>query len=162
MYRIARTAVLAVAISLLAVTPVVGGEQRPMLGRMTASVGIAVHQRCGPGAVTLEFNAEAIATHLGRVTGSGTNCTDPTLATSEVAIWDGLATYVAADGSTILVSYEGVQEAPVAGVAVATTTHTVLGGTGRFADAAGSWTVSGPVDFATFSFTADFAGWITY
>jgi hypothetical protein len=162
MLRFYRIALLTIAASLVAAAPVMAADQRPMLGRMTASVGIATDQRCGAGAVTLEFTAQAIATHLGRVTGAGTNCTEPTLATSEVAIWDGLATYVAADGSTILTTYEGMQHAPFAGVATATTTHTVIGGTGRFADAAGSWTVTGPVDFVNFSFAADFAGWISY
>jgi hypothetical protein len=162
MLRFFRLAILATAASLLAAAPVVAGEQRPMQGRLNAAVALAAEQRCGPNALTLEFTASGLATHLGRVTGSGTNCTEFALATSEVAIWDGMATYVAADGSTILVSYEGVQQAPVAGVATATTTHTVIGGTGRFADAAGSWTVSGPVDFVNLSFSADFSGWISY
>ncbi|HEX6129763.1 MAG TPA: hypothetical protein VF071_12145 [Candidatus Limnocylindria bacterium] len=163
MLHVSRLALLAALATILTAAPAAAaGQWRPMQGRMTASVGIAADQRCGAGAVTLEFDAEAIATHLGRVTGGGTNCTEPTLATGAVAIWDGLATYVAADGSTIFVTYAGAQEAPVAGVATATTHHTVVGGTGRFADAAGSWTVSGPVDFTTFSFSASFAGSITY
>jgi hypothetical protein len=162
MLRSSRLALLAVLATILAAAPAAASQSRPMQGRMTASVGIAAEQRCGAGAVTLELHVEAVATHLGRATGSGTNCTEPTLAIGEVAIWDGLATYIAADGSTIFVTYEGTQGAPVAGVATATTHHTVVGGTGRFADAAGSWTVIGPVDFTTFSFSASFAGTITY
>lgn len=162
MLRCTRLALLAVLATILTAAPAAADQSRPMQGWMTASVGIAAEQRCGPGAVTLEFHVQAIATHLGRATGSGTNCTEPSLAIGAVAIWDGLATYVAADGSTLVVAYEGTQEAPVAGVATATTQHTIVGGTGRFADAAGSWTVSGPVDFTTFSFSASFAGSIVY
>jgi hypothetical protein len=162
MLRFSRLALLAALATILTAAPVAADHSRPMMGRMTASVGIATEQRCGAGAVTLELHVEAIATHLGRASGSATNCTEPSLAIGAVAIWDGLATYVAADGSTLLVAYEGTQEAPVAGIATATTTHTVIGGTGRFAGATGSWIVSGPVDFTAFSFTADFAGSITY
>jgi len=54
-----------------------------------------------------------IATHLGRMEGTGANCTSFNLTTEAVPIWDGLATFVAADGSSITMTYEGTQGAPV-------------------------------------------------
>ena len=41
-------------------------------------------------------------------------------------------------------------------------TWTIEGGTGRFEDASGSFTISGTVDFITFGFTAQAEGTITY
>ena len=67
-----------------------------------------------------------IATHLGRFTGGGTNCTSFDLATTTVPIADGVATFVAADGSTIRTHYEGIQHAPVAGIATIEATHTAI------------------------------------
>jgi hypothetical protein len=73
-----------------------------------------------------------------------------------------MATYVAADGSTIQTTYEGAQQPPADGTAVAVTVHTVTGGTGRFASASGQWTVTGSVDFATGTFIGDLTVWISY
>jgi hypothetical protein len=127
------------------------------------SVGVvAVEQRCGSNALTIGFEGDGIATHLGRMEGTGSNCTTFDLATSAVPISDGLATFVAADGSSISTSYEGTQAAPVAGRATTTTTFTVLSGTGRFEGASGSWTSSGVLDFATGQFDGSFSGWIGY
>jgi len=137
------------------------GDQRPMSGGYTVGI-VPVEQRCGPGALTIGFEGVGLATHLGRMTGSGSNCTEFTLATGAVAIWDGLATFVAADGSTITAIYTGIQEAPVAGVATAVTVNTVVSGTGRFEGAEGSWTASGEIDFITGSFSGEFAGWVGY
>jgi hypothetical protein len=96
------------------------------------------------------------------MTGTGSNCTEFALATDSVAIWDGIAVFVAADGSTITAAYEGVQEAPVAGVANSTTFSTIIAGTGRFAGAQGSFTASGPIDFTTGLVSNRFSGWISY
>jgi hypothetical protein len=96
------------------------------------------------------------------MTGTGSNCTEFTLATASVAIWDGIATYTAADGSSLTVSYEGVQGAPTGGVAMASTTSTVVSGTGRFEGAHGSWTASGTIDFTTGLVNDTFSGWISY
>jgi hypothetical protein len=79
-----------------------------------------------------------------------------------VLIWDGLATFVAADGSSITMSYEGAQDAPVDGRASATSTFTVISGTGRFGGATGSWPSSVVIDFTTGTFRGSFSGWITY
>jgi hypothetical protein len=161
MRSVSRGFVLAAVAILALSSSVVAGEQRPMSGGFTIGV-VPVEQRCGPNALTIGFSGAGWATHLGRITGTGSNCTEFSLATSAVAIWDGVATYVAADGSTITLAYEGSQEAPDAGVAQAMTVNTVISGTGRFADAEGSWTDTGVIDFTTGVYVGEISGWISY
>jgi len=140
---------------------VAASEQRPMEGHYTISV-VPVEQRCGPNALTIGFEGVGIATHLGRMEGTGSNCTSFNLTTEAVLIWDGLATFVAADGSSITMTYEGAQDAPVDGRATAANTFTVISGTGRFEDATGSWTSSELIDFTTGIDLGAFSGWLSY
>jgi hypothetical protein len=162
MRSLTRLALASLLLTLATAAPATAHQSRPMLGELRLTFAPAPVQRCGPDALTLEFSGGGLATHLGLVSGTGSNCTELSLASGAVDIWDGEATYVAADGSTIQTSYAGTQQAPVDGTAVAITVHTITGGTGRFADAAGSWTVSGSVAFATGTFVGDLEGWITY
>jgi hypothetical protein len=141
--------------------PVAADERRPMQGGYTVAV-VPVEQRCGPNALTIGFEGVGIATHLGRMEGTGSNCTSFDLTTGAVPIWDGVATFVAADGSSIITTYEGAQDAPVDGRATTATTFTVVSGTGRFEGATGSWTSQGVIDFATGEFRGSFSGWISY
>ena len=141
--------------------PVAADSPRPRHGEYTVAV-VPVEQRCGPNALTIGFEGLGIATHLGRLEGTGSNCTTFDLASGAVPIWDGHATFVAADGSSIEMTYEGAQDAPVDGSAVAVSTFTVISGTGRFEGATGSWTSSGVIDFLTGEFGGSFAGWISY
>ena len=140
---------------------VAAGEQRPMHGRYSIAV-VPVEQRCGPNALTIGFEGVGIATHFGRMEGVGSNCTSFSLATEAVPIWNGLATFVAADGSSITMTYEGAQDAPVDGRATAASTFIVISGTGRFEGATGSWPSSGVIDFTTGTFSGSFSGWISY
>jgi hypothetical protein len=140
---------------------VAASEQRPMRGHYTIAV-VPVEQRCGANALTIGFEGVGIATHLGRMEGTGSNCTSFNLATEAVPIWNGLATFVAADGSSITMTYEGAQDAPVDGRATAANTFTVISGTGRFEDATGSWTSSEVIDFTTGIDLGAFSGWISY
>lgn len=137
------------------------GQQRPMHGHYTIGV-VPVEQRCGSDALTIGFEGVGIATHLGRLEGTGSNCTTFNLATEGVPIWNGIASFVAADGSSITMAYEGAQGAPVDGRAAATSTFTVISGTGRFEAAAGSWLSSGVIDFTSGTFSGSFSGWISY
>jgi hypothetical protein len=141
--------------------PVAAEERRPMHGGYTVGV-VPVEQRCGPNALTIAFEGLGIATHLGRMEGTGSNCTTFELAAAAVPIWDGRATFVAADGSSISLAYEGAQQAPTDGRATTATTFTILSGTGRFEDATGSWASSGLLDFTTGRFSGTFSGWISY
>ena len=160
-----RTLALATAVALIAVlglaSAALGGDRRPMEGHFTVAV-VPVAQRCGPNALTIGFEGIGIATHLGRMTGTGSNCTEFSLGTGPVAIWDGTATFVAADGSTVTVGYVGTQAAPTAGVTTAITINTVVSGTGRFAGADGSWTTVGTIDLVNGVFNGQFSGWIGY
>jgi hypothetical protein len=161
MRSLLRATTLAVVASLALATATFATTERPMSGGFTVAV-VPVDQRCGPNALTIGFEGSGIATHLGRMTGTGSNCTELSLAQGAVGIWDGIATYVGADGSSITVAYDGVQQAPVAGVALATTSSTVISGTGRFAGATGAWEGSGTIDFTTGLFTGTFSGWVSY
>lgn len=161
MHSLLRTIALAVVASLALATTAFASNERPMSGGFTVAV-VPVDQRCGPNALTIGFEGSGIARHLGRMTGTGSNCTEFSLSEDAVAIWDGIATYVAADGSAITVAYEGVQQTPVGGVALATTTSTVISGTGRFEGATGAWEGSGTIDFITGLFTGTFSGWVAY
>jgi hypothetical protein len=151
---------LALTLALAAVLPATAAEQRPFSGEFTG-FGIQAAQRC-PNALTIGHEVSGIATHLGRFTGSGTNCTEFTLATEPVAIWDGIVTIRAADGSTLTLTAEGSQGAPVDGVASYTHTDTVVAGTGRFADAAGVLILTGTIDFSTLAVTGTVSGWLSY
>jgi hypothetical protein len=152
---------LALAFALGTVLPAAAAEQRPFSGEFTG-FGIQADQRCGPGALTIGHQVSGVATHLGRFTGTGTNCTEFTFASETVAIWDGIVTIRAADGSTLTLTAEGSQSAPVAGVASYTHTDTVVSGTGRFADAAGVLVLTGTIDFSTFAVTGSVYGWLSY
>ncbi len=155
------TAVAAIVVLLAMAAPVAAAEARPASGRFTAQAAPAV-QRCGSDALTLGFEIEGVATHLGTFTGSGSNCTEFTLATSAVAIWDGQATFTAADGSTLTTTSIGSQSAPIAGLAEFLVVHDITGGTGRFVGAAGQWTVTGVLDFTTGRLVVSMTGWMSY
>lgn len=161
-----RLVTLVAALGLLASLTLAGsalaGERRPMAGHFTVSV-VPVAQRCGPNFLTIGFAGAGIATHLGRMTGEGSNCTEFSLGTGAVGIWDGVSTFVAADGSTITAAYTGSQEAPsAAGIAWSVTESTVISGTGRFAGASGAWTTAGEIDLVNGVFSGEVSGWISY
>ena len=142
--------------------PVAAAQQRPMEGTYSAVPAAELpEQRC-PGALTIGFQISGTATHLGQFDGVGTNCTEFTFTTEAVAIWDGITVIEAADGSTLTLHAEGGQDAPVNGVATYSHVNTVVGGTGRFADAEGVMTISGSINFATFEISGSVSGWLSY
>ena len=164
MRSIRPTILLALMALLMTVGVAQAEHQRPMKGSYSLAVlpFELVEQRCGANALTIGFEGVGIATHLGRITGRGSNCTEFSLFTEEVPIYDGLATFVAADGSTLSTSYDGVQHEPVNGVAASQTNFTVLSGTGRFEGASGSFTSFDVIDFVAGTVKGNLSGWISY
>ena len=154
---------VALLLSAALVLPVSAGDQRPVRGQFHGS-GVDIAQRC-PDALTIGFAIEGTLSHLGRMTGSGSNCTEFTLGMGAVPIWDGIASVTAADGSTLNLAYEGQQGAPANGVASFFHSDTVVGGTGRFAGATGRLTIEGLIDFSGFpevKVSGAVSGWISY
>jgi len=135
--------------------------ERPIKGWYQVGV-VPVAQRCGANALTIGFEGSGIVSHLGRITGTGSNCTEFSLTVESVPIYDGLATFVSADGSSITATYAGTQAQPVAGTAATESTFTVLSGTGRFADAQGTWSSTGEIDFILGLFEGTLEGWLSY
>ena len=151
---------LIVALLLSLAMPAMAATERPFRGSFLGDAAFA-EPRCGTD-VTLGFTAIGTATHLGRIEGQASNCTDWSFPVATVGVRDGVVTFVTADGSTITAAYEGVQQAPVAGVAAYSLTMTVVGGTGRFEGASGSWAASGRLDFNDLTIGGEFDGWIAY
>lgn len=151
---------LIVVLLLSLAMPALAATERPFRGSFMGVAGF-VEPRCGSD-VTLGFAAIGTASHLGRIEGQASNCSNPSFPVTAVDVRDGHVTLVAADGSTVTASYEGRQEAPVDGVAAYSITMTVVGGTGRFEGASGSWAASGLLDFNDLTITGAFDGWIAY
>jgi hypothetical protein len=161
MTRLIRSIALALMTAALIVAPAAAGDQRPVHGQFTG-IGVAADQRCGPGFLTLGFVVTGVTTHLGRLTGSGTNCTEFALGTEAVPIWDGIITLEAADGSRLTLTYTGEQGQPASGVATFSHIDTIVGGTGRFEGASGEWTINGQIDFADLTVSGTVSGWLSY
>lgn len=141
--------------------PAAAADQRPITGQFSALAAPA-EPRCGADALTLGFEIRGTAAHLGAFSGTGSNCTEFTLAVSAVAVWDGRATFTAADGSTIDTVSEGTQDAPVGGRATFAIEHTVVDGTGRLSGATGEWLVTGVIDFTNGTIAGKVTGWLGY
>ena len=143
--------------------PVSADDRLPVRGQFTGA-GVNVEQRC-PDALTIGFAIDGVLSHLGRMTGGGTNCTEFALGTESVPIWDGIAIVTAADGSTLTLAYEGLQGAPTNGVARFAHVDTVVEGSGRFAGATGELRIEGLIDFSRFpevTVTGTVSGWISH
>jgi len=131
-----------------AVTEARGGSELPFSGTLqaTETVAGALHRLNGAGE----------ATHLGRFTlTSEFTVTPPPASTAS-----GTATWTAANGDEILTSTAG-QAVITFPVAAITETHTIVGGTGRFADASGSLVLDRSLNLQTLVSSASLTGTIS-
>ena len=98
------------------------------------------------GGMTLEVTGTGHSTKLGRYSGRYRECFDPATG----AVTDGTFTLTAANGDKVVGTFSG-QARPTDDPAVVAyhDPGVITGGTGRFADAAGTMTTSGLANLAT-------------
>ena len=108
----------------------------------------------------LQLGYECQLRHLGRTT--ATNEETSTFTPTGIII-SNTATYTAANGDQLFVTFSGTATLPDANLAVSISgTETVTGGTGRFAGATGSLSRTGTVSTASLSGRFEMVGTINY
>ena len=156
-YSSAASLVLALFAVLGLASPVAAGEQVPVRGGFA---GVATVSG-GPEILTAVVNATGNASHLGRFTLAIPHLVNR--GTSPFPFpWTsaGFYQFVAANGDTLSASFTG-QVNPIPGGLADVEIATITGGTGRFAGATGSFTVTRLKDTVTFVTTGSFEGTIS-
>ncbi len=147
-----------------------GGERLPFRGEYHAIGGglfapgePGSEPRCNvQGLLTITFEVEGKASHVGHFTGTGSNCTAFPIP-GPVAITDGVFTIRAANDDRLFGTYSGEQGAVDAeGSAPFGSAFNITGGTERFTSAAGEFQAHGRINFNTGQSSATFEGWIAY
>lgn len=101
-----------------------------------------------------------IASHLGRSTFEAISYV--TVSPQPPFTVTGTRTITAANGDQIFTTFSGTSTPVVNGMNGADLQETIIGGTGRFANASGNFTVKARNNFITSTFKADFEGYIKY
>ena len=114
----------------------------------------------GPPNLVQNVFGEGIASHLGKSTFEATSSVTVTFPPPFKVT--GSRTITAANGDKIFTTFSGNSTPVVNGLNGADLQETITGGTGRFADASGSFTTKARNNFITSTFTADFDGYIRY
>jgi hypothetical protein len=120
----------------------------PLRARLKGVAAVPANpDRCAP-LFTAGNVTHGTMTHLGRVTGEHSQCIDPTGVLQDPLIFtNGQVTVTAANGDQLFLTFAGTlmpSDAP--GVFNVNNPFQVVGGTGRFAGAAGGGTASGSLD----------------
>ena len=116
-----------------------------------------------PGVLAGATSGAGRAAHFGRVSLSSTELLDFASAPGSLLLRDGRMVMVAANGDELYWSYEGGGPLPRAdGTAVFSGTFVITGGTGRFADAAGSGSFDGVGSVADGGAAIAYTGTISY
>ena len=141
------------AISGTAATEAKGGSELPFQGRLE---GAATITPLTPPFLSVSIEATGNATHLGRFTVEIPHVVNTTNRTST-----GTYEFTAANGDTLTAGFTGQATLTSPGVLSIVETATITGGTGRFADANGSFTVERVFNQLTGLTTGSFEGTIS-
>jgi hypothetical protein len=135
--------------------PAAAGEQVPFKGRFEAVVTMMTPLQ--PPFVFLLVEGTGNATHLGRFT-----LTSPVVGDTSTQAATGTYEFTAANGDTLTADFTGqATPTPIPGVLFIVDTATITGGTGRFADATGSFISTHVFDPATGITIGSFDGTIS-
>jgi hypothetical protein len=124
----------------------------PFKGTLEGTVAFAV---VGPALAHVDISASGVSTHLGRFTVEIPHDVD-----LSIAVGTGTYTFTAANGDRLVASFTGTADASTP-VFVIEEQATVTGGTGRFANATGSFSVSRLYDTAAGTTTGTFTGTVS-
>ena len=156
MNRFSSTASLALVVATVLglVSPAAAGEQVPLKGIL---VGDVTHTAIDATHERVDIEATGIATHLGHFTLDVPHVVDRATRTAV-----GSYEFTAANGDTVYAEFTG-QATPteIPGVLYIEETVTIMGGTGRFAGATGSFIVERWYDTAAGTTTGSFEGTIS-
>ena len=146
--------VVLAALALLSLSsPVMAGEQVPFHGSLAGTFEIS-----GFPIATVSAHLTGNATHLGRFTLALPHHVD-LLATPPSAV--GTFVFIAANGDTVFGTFTGAVDSASPPVFHVTENATVEGGTGRFANASGSFTISRSLDTVFLTSSGSFNGTIS-
>lgn len=145
MLRVVLVAFAVVVASLASAGPVTATSERPFKGTIVGGGGVVSDLSCPIGLRTLS-DGSGNASHLGLMTMDSSHCTpNPPAGNPPGPILGGVGQFVAANGDMIEFTYHGTLRPlePVEGATISGTSHhTITGGTGRFANAAGEFEMS--------------------
>jgi hypothetical protein len=148
-----RAAFMALVLVLSLASPVAAGDQVPFKGSL---VGTATVTPLTPPLASVLIEATGNATQLGEFT-----VEIPHLVNQATRIVTGTYLFTAANGDTLTASFSGQATLVGPGVLSVAETAVITGGTGRFADATGSFTTDRMFFVATGVTTGSFEGTIS-
>jgi len=150
-------AVLAV-LGLAVVGAAKSDKQVPFKGTLEGSYSAAPMNPSTPWIVSVQLDATGNATHLGKFTYDFPHVVDRSTVPS---IAHGTCTITAANGDQMFADVTGKATLVAPGVLHAVETATIWGGTGRFENASGSYTVDRLLYQATLTTSGSFEGTIS-
>jgi hypothetical protein len=131
------------------------GEQVPFKGTLEGSFTVIP---LPPPSINRQLDATGHATHLGDFTYDFPHSVDRSVMPSTAV---GFATFTAANGDQVFAFVSGQATLVMPGVLLAEENGTILGGTGRFANASGSFVAERLIDIVNLTTIGSFEGTIT-
>ena len=145
-----------VALALLALTdPAAGGEQVPFKGTLEGSFTVIP---VPPPSINRQLDATGNATQIGDFTYDFPHSVDRSVIP---ATGVGFSTFTAANGDQVFAFVTGEAWLVVPGLLSAVENGTILGGTGRFANASGSFVIERLIDTVNLTTIGAFEGTIS-
>jgi hypothetical protein len=149
----------AIALSVVAIPglagPVAADEQVPFKGSLEGSFTVIP---VPPPSINRQLDATGHATHLGDFTYDFPHSVDRSVIPATAV---GFATFTAANGDQVFAFVSGQATLVMPGVLHVVENGTILGGTGRFADASGSFVGERLIDIVNLTTIGSFEGTIS-
>jgi len=154
-FRLAFIVATAVIAALCLAGHVAAGDPVPFKGTLEGSFAVIP---VPPPSINRQLDATGHATHLGDFTYDFPHSVDRSVMPSTAV---GFATFTAANGDQVFAFVSGHATLVGPGVLLAEENGTILGGTGRFADASGSFVGERLIDIVNLTTIGSFEGTIS-